>query len=164
MGSVNIDLHPPPVRDERHDEAQHCAHDDGRGLAEFHVHADEHEALDRQNRRGHYREFWMPVEGAGDDQSNHADEFDDAERHPGLPWQRTKRGNVSAHSVKQEDFHHARRSVQERGENPQDPQQYVHRELVSSPRCGRACRRGRSRPCRCSSQCHRRKRIGYLLK
>ena len=42
------------VRDERHDEAQHAAQDDGRDLAELDVHPDEHEAFDRQDRGGHH--------------------------------------------------------------------------------------------------------------
>src|SRR3954466_4815097 len=33
----------PAVRDERHEEAEHAAHDDGRDLAVLEVHPDEHE-------------------------------------------------------------------------------------------------------------------------
>ena len=36
------------VRDERHEEAQHYAHDDGRDFAVPDVHADEQEALERR--------------------------------------------------------------------------------------------------------------------
>jgi hypothetical protein len=46
----------PAVRDERHQEAQDAAHDDGRNLAVLDVHPNEHEALDRQNGGGHHRE------------------------------------------------------------------------------------------------------------
>lgn len=46
----------PAVRDERHEEAQHAAHEDGRDLAVLDVHPDEHEALERQDRGGHPRE------------------------------------------------------------------------------------------------------------
>ena len=66
-------------------------------------------------------------QGGGDDQPDRADEFEDAEGHPGLPRQRTKGRDVPAHLVEQEDLHDARRSVQERGEDLQDPQQDVHR-------------------------------------
>ena len=67
------------------------------------------------------------MEGGGDDQPDRADEFEDAEGHPGFPRQRTKGRDVRAHLVEHEDLHDARRSVQERGEDLQDPQQDVHR-------------------------------------
>ena len=117
----------PAVRDERHEEAQHDAHDDGRDLAVLDVHPNEHEALDRQDRGGHHRERRPPVEGGGDDQADRADEFEDAEDHPGFPRQRTKGRYPLAYLVEHEDLLDARRSVQERGEDLQDPQQDVHR-------------------------------------
>src|SRR5579859_4871743 len=46
----------PPVREERHEQTQRAAHDDGRDLAVLGMHPDEHEALDRQDRGGHNRE------------------------------------------------------------------------------------------------------------
>src|ERR1022692_2698956 len=75
--------------------------------------AAEHEALDRQDRGGHHRERRMPVEGGGDDQPDRADEFEDAEGHPGFPRQRTKGRDPLAYLVEHEDLHDARRSVQE---------------------------------------------------
>jgi hypothetical protein len=54
------------------------------------VRPDEHEALDRQGRGGHHRGRRLPLEGGGDDQPDRADEFEDAEGHPGFPPQRTK--------------------------------------------------------------------------
>jgi hypothetical protein len=65
------------VRDERHEEAQYGAKDDGRDLAVLGMHPDEHEALDRQDRGGHHGERRLPVEGGGDDQPDRADEFED---------------------------------------------------------------------------------------
>src|SRR6202041_832924 len=62
----------------------------------------------------------------GDDQPDRADEFEDAEGRPGLPRQRAKGRDVVAYLVEHEDLHDARRSVHERGEDLQDPQQYVH--------------------------------------
>lgn len=47
---------PTDIRDERHDEAEHCAHDDRRDLTVFDVHADEHETLDRKHRSRQHRE------------------------------------------------------------------------------------------------------------
>src|ERR1700686_4670693 len=87
----------------------------------------EHEALDRQDRGGHHRERRLPVEGGGDDQPDRADELEDAEGHPSFPRQRTKGPDPLAYLVEHEDLHDARRSVQERGEDLQDPQQNVHR-------------------------------------
>src|SRR6202030_3350045 len=55
------------------------------------------------------------------------DEFKDAENHPGFARQRTKGLDLRAYLVEHEDLHGARRSVQERGEDLQDPQQDVHR-------------------------------------
>jgi hypothetical protein len=117
----------PTVRDERHEETQHAAQDDGRDLAVLGVHPDEHEALDRQDRGDHHRERRLPVEGGGDDQPDRADELEDAEGHPGFPRQRTKGRDLLAYAVEHEDLHDARRSVHERGEGLQDPQQDVHR-------------------------------------
>ena len=72
------------VGDESHEEAERGAHDDGRDLAVLNVHEDEHEALDRQNRGGNHCKHWLPVENAWDDQSHHADEFENAEGRPGI--------------------------------------------------------------------------------
>ncbi len=58
----------------------------------FDVHADEHEALDRQHRRGRDRERRPPVQGARDDERDHTDQFENAEGRPGCPRQRTKDG------------------------------------------------------------------------
>ena len=55
----------PPIRDERHDEAQHASHNNGPHLVVLDVHPDEHEALDRQNCGGHHRECRQPAEGGG---------------------------------------------------------------------------------------------------
>jgi hypothetical protein len=74
-----------------------------------------------------HRERRLPVEGGGDGQPGRADEFEDAEGHPGFPRQRTKGRDLLAYLVEHEDLHDARRSVQERGEDLQDPQQHVHR-------------------------------------
>ena len=126
----------PAVCDECHEEAQPDAHDDGRDLAVLGVHPDEHEALDRQDRGGHHRERRVPVEGGGHDQPDRADEFEDAEGHPGFPRQRTKGPNPLAYLVEHEDLHDARRSVEERGEDLQDPQQNVHRVLPLNFRVG----------------------------
>jgi hypothetical protein len=57
----------PPVCDERHEETQHAAHDDGCDLAVLGVHSDEDEALDHEDHGGYYRERRVPVEGGGDD-------------------------------------------------------------------------------------------------
>src|ERR1043165_9738184 len=73
------------IGDERHDEAEYGAHDDGRDLPIFNVYPDEDEALDRQDRSGHHGQHRMPVESTGHNQSDHADEFRDAEDHPALP-------------------------------------------------------------------------------
>src|SRR5262245_20365770 len=117
----------PAVRDERHKKPEHAAHDDGPNLPVLGVHPDEHEALDRQDCGGHHRERRPPGESGRDDQPDDADEFDDAESHPGFPRQRTKRRDLLADLVEHEDFHDARRSVHERREDLQDPQQDVHR-------------------------------------
>jgi len=117
----------PAVGDERHEEAQHGAHDDGRDLALLDVYPNEHEAFDRQDRGGNHRERRLPVEGGGDDQPGRADEFEDAEGHPGFPRQRTKGLDIRAYLVEHEDLHDARRAIHERGEDLQDPQQDVHR-------------------------------------
>src|SRR5208283_4424450 len=61
------------------------------------------------------------------DQPDRADEFEDAERLPGFARQRTKGRDPLAYLVEHEDLHDARRSIQERGEDLQDPQQDVHR-------------------------------------
>ena len=60
-------------------------------------------------------------QGGGDDQPDRADELEDAEGHPGLARQRTKGRHTFADSVEQEDLHDARRCVEERGEDLQDP-------------------------------------------
>jgi hypothetical protein len=117
----------PAVRDECHEDAQPDAQDDGRDLAVLGVHHDEHDALDRQDRGGHHRERRLPVKGGGDDQPDRADEFEDAEGRPGFPRQRTKGRDPLAYLVEHEDLHDARRSVEDRGEHLQDPQQNVHR-------------------------------------
>jgi len=82
-----------------------------------------------------------PSEGGGDDQPDHANEFEDAQGRPRLPRQRIKGPGVLADRVEHEDLHDAGRSVQERGEHLQDPQQNVHRVLpfgfrVGVRRCG----------------------------
>jgi hypothetical protein len=59
------------------------------------VHPDEHEALDRQDGGGHHHEHRLSVEGVRDDQSDRADEFEDAEGHPGFPRQRAKRWGLT---------------------------------------------------------------------
>jgi len=64
---------------------------------------------------------------AGTNQPDRAEQFEDAEGHPGFPWQRTKGRDLLAYLVEHEDLHDARRSVQERCEDLQDPQQDVHR-------------------------------------
>ncbi len=64
--------------------SQHAAHNDGRGLAVLGVRPDEHDALDRQDCGGHHGERRLPVEGGRDDQPDRADEFEDAEDHPGF--------------------------------------------------------------------------------
>ncbi len=63
----------------------------------------------------------MPMEGGGDDQPDRADEFEDAEGLPGFPRQRTKGPDSLAYLVEHENLHDARRSVEERGEDLQDP-------------------------------------------
>jgi serine/threonine protein kinase len=73
------------IRDERHEEAQYAAQDDGRDLVVLDVHPDEHEALDRQDRGGHHRERRLPADSTGDYQPDYTDEFEDAEGHPGFP-------------------------------------------------------------------------------
>lgn len=65
------------------------------------------------------------MKGGGDDQPDRADEFEDAEGHPGFSRQRTKGPDPLAYLVEHEDLHDARRSVQERGEDLQNPQQDV---------------------------------------
>ncbi len=77
-------------------------------------------SIDR-DRGGHHRERRMPVEGGGDDQPDRADEFEDAEGHPGFPRQRTKGRDILAYLVEHEDLHDARCCVQEYGEGLQDP-------------------------------------------
>jgi len=121
--------HHPAVHDEHHEETQHAAQDDGRGLLVLGVHPDKHKALDRQDRSGHHRERRLPVEGVGDDQPDRTDEFEDAEGLPGFTGQRTKGRDPLACLVEHEDLHDARRSVQERGEDLQNPQKHVHRVL-----------------------------------
>src|SRR5258708_16914793 len=117
----------PAVRDERHEEAQHAAHDDGRDLTVLDVHPNEHDALDGQGRGGDHGERRPPEEGGRNDQPDRTDEFKDAEKHPGFARQRTKGLDVRADLVEHEDLHGARRSVEERGKDLQDPQQDVHR-------------------------------------
>src|SRR4051812_47322192 len=117
----------PAVRNERHGEAQHGAQDNGCDLAVLGVHPDEHDALDREERGGQHGERRPPVKGGGDDQADRADEFEDAEGPPGFPRQRIKGPDLLADVVEHEDLHDARRSVDERGEYLQDPQQNVHR-------------------------------------
>lgn len=116
----------PAVRDERHDEAQHAAHNNGPDLAVLDVHPDEHEALDCQNHGGYHRENRLPMKGGRDDEPDHGHEFQGAQGHPRFPRQRAEGRDVMADLVEHEDLHDARRSVQERGEHLQDPQQYVH--------------------------------------
>src|ERR1700683_2216456 len=117
----------PAVRDERHEEAQHAAQDHGRDLAVLDVHPDEHEALDCQDSGRQNRQLWLPMERGGKDEPDRAHELQDAQGHPGFPRQRPKGWDVLAYLVEHKDLHDARRSVQERGEDLQDPQQYVHR-------------------------------------
>jgi hypothetical protein len=117
----------PAVRDERHEEAQRAAHDDGRDLAVLGVHPDEDEALDREDRRGHPRERRLPVQGGGDDQPDRADELEDPEGPPDPPRQRVEGPDILAYLVEHEDLHDSRRAVKERGDDLQDPQQHVHR-------------------------------------
>ena len=111
----------PAVRDERHEEAEHGAQDCGRDLAVFHMHPDEHQALDRQDRGSQDRQRRPPMKRGGDDEPDRAYKLEDAERDPGLPRHRSKGRNVMADLVQHEHLHDARRSVQERGEGLQDP-------------------------------------------
>src|SRR5262249_47730538 len=69
----------------------------------------------------------LPAEGGRDDQPDHADEFDDAQRHPGSLRQRAEGWDVMADLVEHEGLHDARGSVEERGEHLEDPKQNVHR-------------------------------------
>ncbi len=65
----------PAIRDESHEEAQHAAQDHGRDFAVLDVHADEHEALDRQDRGSQDRQPRLPIERGGDDESGRAHEL-----------------------------------------------------------------------------------------
>jgi hypothetical protein len=109
------------IRDERHEEAQHGAQDRGRDLAVLDVHADEHEALDRQHRGSQDRQLRLPMERVGDDEPDRAYELQDAQGRPGFPRHGAKRRDIVAYFVEHEDLHDARRSVQERGEDLQNP-------------------------------------------
>jgi hypothetical protein len=117
----------PAVDNEGHKEAEHGAHDDGGDLAVFHVHPYEHEALDRQDCGGQNGELRMPWQSGGKDQADHANELQDAESRPGISRQGTKGRDILAYLVEHEDLHDARRCVEKRGEDLQDPQEDVHR-------------------------------------
>jgi GTPase SAR1 family protein len=71
-------------------------------------------------------ERWVPAEGGGDDQAEGADEFEDAEGHPGLAGQGTEGGDVVADLVEHEDLHEAGGGEHERGEDLEDPQEGIH--------------------------------------
>ena len=60
-------------------------------------------------------------EGVWDNQPDRTDELEDAEGRPGFPRQRTKGRDILAYLVEHEDLHDARRSVEEHGEDLQDP-------------------------------------------
>src|SRR5580658_6838834 len=67
------------------------------------------------------------MERVGNNKPDRAHELQDAQGQPGFPRQGAKGRDVLAYLVEHEDLHDARRSVQERGEDLQDPQQDVHR-------------------------------------
>ena len=54
-------------------------------------------------------------------------ELKDAERQPSSAWQSAKGPDVGAYFLEEEDFHDAGCSVEQRGEDLQDPQEDVHR-------------------------------------
>src|SRR6202050_1863319 len=97
----------PPIRDERHEEAQHAAQNHGRDLAVLDVHPDEHEALDRENRGSQDRQRRLPMERGGDDEPDRAHELYYAQGHPGRPRQGAKGRDVLAYLVEHEDLHDA---------------------------------------------------------
>jgi hypothetical protein len=68
----------PPIRDERHEQAQHDAQNSGRDLAILHVHPDEHEALDRESNGCQDRQLRLPMERGGDDEPDRAHQLYDA--------------------------------------------------------------------------------------
>ena len=62
----------PPIREERHEQAQHGAQDHRRDLAVLDMHPDEHQALDRQDRGSQNRQQRMPMKRGGDDEPDRA--------------------------------------------------------------------------------------------
>src|SRR5205085_1127721 len=72
----------------------------------------------------------MPTEGSGNDQSDDADEFENAKSHPGSSGQRTKGWHVLAYLFEHEHLHDARSCVKKCGEDLQDPQHHIHRVFL----------------------------------
>src|SRR5580704_9294295 len=66
------------------------------------------------------------LSSAGNDEPDRAYELQQPQGHPGAPRQRAEGTHIMAYLIKHEDLHDAGRSVQERGDDLQDPQQDVH--------------------------------------
>jgi len=102
----------PAVGEESHEKAEEAAQDRGREFVVADVHSYKYEAFDGQDCGSEDRQRRLPMECGGDDESDRADELQDAKDHPDFSRQRAKRWNVLAYPVENEDLHDAGRSVQ----------------------------------------------------
>src|SRR4051812_23016391 len=73
----------------------------------------------------------MTVQQSGNNQPDRANELEDAKCVPCTARQCTEGRYIRAHLVEHEHLHHARRDVEERAEDLENPQESVHHESNS---------------------------------